>query len=408
MTKLLLSAFGIILFISTSQAQVWTQKANFPGHARVNPIVFEMGGKGYLYGGASNVLAQTSTVYKDLWEYNPVTDTWIQLANSNSSGIVAGIGFSYNNEGYVGLGWDGSTNHSGIYKYSRTTNSWSFVTNYAGQGVRNSYFALVGNLLYVAAGSDVISSSTSIIRKDFWTYNLNTNQWIQLSDLPFGKRSSGISFSHGINLYFGFGTDGTTGNNKKDLWQYNTQTAVWTQIIGFPGVPRIHPTISKVYNKVIIGGGHQFGVGQELLDYYELDLNTMTWKSITSFTNGQRSLSKSIDINNKAYILCGNNVQNSALKDVWELSYSSVGLETIENIEFKIYPQPVSNQLFIESGTDVELLVQMYDLNGRVVIQKKIDNQFNMLDVTAIKSGMYHLKIISNQKSISKKIIISH
>ena len=50
--------------------------------------------------------------------------------------------------------------------------------------------------------------------------------------------------------------------------------------------------------------------------------------------------------------------QNSALRCL-ELAIVQLGLETIENIEFKIYPQPVSNQLFIESGTDVELLVQI-------------------------------------------------
>ncbi|RRO15909.1 T9SS type A sorting domain-containing protein [Flavobacteriaceae bacterium 14752] len=70
----------------------------------------------------------------------------------------------------------------------------------------------------------------------------------------------------------------------------------------------------------------------------------------------------------------------------------------------KIYPNPVVNDLFIESNqTNIqELLIN--DLSGRIVLkQDGLEN--NQLDVSKLRQGIYILKIKTSNGHINKKIV---
>ncbi|TYA59315.1 T9SS type A sorting domain-containing protein [Formosa maritima] len=79
----------------------------------------------------------------------------------------------------------------------------------------------------------------------------------------------------------------------------------------------------------------------------------------------------------------------------------SIESETAEVI--KIFPNPVSETLYISTDQQIET-VTLYDLLGKqVLLAKKV----NQIEVRNLKSGIYLLKIKTDRSKITKKIIIN-
>ena len=75
-------------------------------------------------------------------------------------------------------------------------------------------------------------------------------------------------------------------------------------------------------------------------------------------------------------------------------------------ISFNVYPNP-TNKGFVNITTNVsgQIIVDVYDILGKVIISSKIDN--NRLDVSNLKAGMYVIKIKQNDIITTKKLIIN-
>src|SRR5437773_1849408 len=84
----------------------WTQKADFGGTIRGHAASFAIGDKGYVGTGQSN--PNSGTVTKDLWEFDPIANTWLRKANFGGTAREFATGISTGSKGYIGLGWDGS------------------------------------------------------------------------------------------------------------------------------------------------------------------------------------------------------------------------------------------------------------------------------------------------------------
>jgi len=70
----------------------------------------------------------------------------------------------------------------------------------------------------------------------------------------------------------------------------------------------------------------------------------------------------------------------------------------------KIYPNPVVDNLFIESNQSNIQKLLIYDLSGRIVLkQEGLEN--NQLDVSNLRQGIYILKIHTSGGVIQRKLI---
>lgn len=96
----------------------WLKKASFPGVGRRNSIEFVIGTKGYIATG--DTTGDFTSYVKDLWEYNSVTDSWIQKIDFDGTPRFGAIGFSIGNKGYIGLGWDADSLRSDFWEYCDT------------------------------------------------------------------------------------------------------------------------------------------------------------------------------------------------------------------------------------------------------------------------------------------------
>jgi hypothetical protein len=75
-----------------------------------------------------------------------------------------------------------------------------------------------------------------------------------------------------------------------------------------------------------------------------------------------------------------------------------------ENEKVDVYPNPVSNELFIQNAAQ-NSVVEIYNLSGKLVLVEKLKADHNALNVSRLKSGMYLLKAIGNDKTQLVKFI---
>jgi len=80
----------------------------------------------------------------------------------------------------------------------------------------------------------------------------------------------------------------------------------------------------------------------------------------------------------------------------------------LEN-NLKVYPNPTSDILNIDLNKNISGIdkLQLYDVNGKLVYKQNLKNLTNTkIDVSQLSSGVYLLKIKTNDKTFNKKIIV--
>ena len=100
----------------------------------------------------------------------------------------------------------------------------------------------------------------------------------------------------------------------------------------------------------------------------------------------------------------------SAIKEIefYKTSTLSVNNTSLNN-KIRVYPNPVSSTLNIKADTQNVILVQVYNINGRKVLEYKVDNKKTdiNLDVSKLTKGTYFVVISDhNNNKTSKKIIL--
>jgi photosystem II stability/assembly factor-like uncharacterized protein len=73
---------------------------------------------------------------------------------------------------------------------------------------------------------------------------------------------------------------------------------------------------------------------------------------------------------------------------------------------FKIYPNPVSGQLTIETAQlKNENTLTISNISGQELIRQQLDNCKIQIDISNLTSGIYFVKLITDEKDITRKII---
>ncbi|MBV7269652.1 T9SS type A sorting domain-containing protein [Winogradskyella luteola] len=171
-------------------------------------------------------------------------------------------------------------------------------------------------------------------------------------------------------------------------WQYGPSTPSFSQF-DFESVA-VHE----------LGHGHQLG--------HVIDSNVVMHFSLTN-GESQRNLSTG-DINGAGNVqtrststsVCGESLMQDF--DCSTLSVSSEELSTA----ISIYPNPSKGIVYINnSGVFTLENAEVYDINGRLIMQKKLVNTtLNQIDLAGASNGVYFLTIHGSGASITEKIII--
>ena len=82
------------------------------------------------------------------------------------------------------------------------------------------------------------------------------------------------------------------------------------------------------------------------------------------------------------------------------------GINDIKSALVELYPNPASNVLNIVSYNVGVEKINIYNLNGQLVLNKDVNNNKKTINITSLESGIYIVDILSENTSIKRKLII--
>ena len=145
----------------------WTEKAAFPGTPRLYATAFSVNNKGYVATGFDKYLPTTSDDInvKDVWEYDPSTDSWKERASFPGFGRVASVSFSLNGKGYICNGFLGkngayvSAAHTNeVWSFDPHTNAWKQEADFNGAPRSFAFAFTIGSTAYIGGGNDFLGN----------------------------------------------------------------------------------------------------------------------------------------------------------------------------------------------------------------------------------------------------------
>ena len=382
--------FLFLCFVTYSVfGQSWHQLEDFPGTPRDDGSCFVIDSFVYTGLGRDNGFS----CMRDFYRYNGVTMAW-----SDCEDLPLGeerqyaVGTSNNGIGYVfgGVKCDG-TYCNDLWEYNPLSNSWSVLEPLPAVGRSGAVHFVLNDNIYIVGGKNQQGIVT-----DVWGYDINNNQWSQKTALPGSGIWRGTSFEYNNLGFVGLGRNNL--NNQTDLntefYQYNPISQQWTTLPS-PGLsPRCYIGTARTNNLVSFFGGLDAS-NVVLNDFQVLDINTWVLTGSTSFISTPRKGTMSFAFGPDFYFTTG--ISNAErFKETWRIS-NVLNVPT-QTFSWSAYPNPCAEILTVE--TNIGAAITMIDLSGRIVYSSIAENPETNIDATVLFNGAYILKIEDRHQSI--------
>lgn len=126
-------------------------------------------------------------------------------------------------------------------------------------------------------------------------------------------------------------------------------------------------------------------------------------QSLSSTNSGAVSNNNLIYSVGEIFVVPTNQTSSGLIGVVSIIEFTSLDINEVEfSQNFKFYPNPTSNSLYLELENEVIKDIYIFDLNGKLIIsQKNINNQINLSD---LQTGTYLIK--TDSKNIKSFKII--
>ena len=243
---------------------------------------------------------------------------WTQVSNFINEGRHHPITFSNDNYGFVVAG----SYSNEVYRYDKSNDSWSQLSNFPAAGRGYSYGVTVGNKAYMGLGSTFNGSFPN----DWWEYDMDNDTWTQLSNFPGNGRNHPAMIPVGNKIYMGCGSN---TSNLSDWWEFDILQNSWSQKTSLPGNDRHHPFYFGIGDFAYVGFGHGSSPGPGTNsstgvsiynDFYRYDPSNDSWLRLNDFPSEARVAGTQFSYNNKGYVLSGDGDDHGPLSsgEFWE------------------------------------------------------------------------------------------
>lgn len=386
----------------------WLHKNNFSGQARYKSAGFAINGKGYIVGG--RIATSPLTYVKDVWEYDPASDSWTQK-NNFLYPVVQPAVFSINGKGYLVGGQNSSITYvNTTSEYNSATDTWTAKANFPESGVGGTFQFVINGKAYVGTGARLSANTSNTV----YEFDPVANSWVAKANFPGSSRVNPTGFSIGGFGYAGLGTNGS-GALYKDFYKYDPGTNSWSPIADFPGKGRLEAICFVIDGKAYVGGGARLieNTYYSLNDFYEYDPATNTWAPAPGIPGLPRAHPGYFTINNTGYSVCGYEFEDDEfynMVDKFAACGDITGMEGFHGDETQmrvnVFPNPASDLLNVNAfNTSVnEWYYEVTSIDGRVLLSDKaFGNSFNF-STKNLASGTYILimKAGTGQAVVSK------
>ena len=341
-------------------AQQWVALNNIPS-ARHHPVTWGLNGKGYMLTGT----IPPNTVTKDFYEYNPAADLWTQKADFPGVARSFSIGTVYNGKGYMGFGASQSNYLRDLWEYDPVNDSWRQLADCPCAGRRHPAFIAVNDKLFVGLGDGATGDLN-----DWWEYDMATDSWTQRLALPASPRHHPFQFAINGQAYTGLGHSGSIIFG--DWHRFDPVNRTWTTLNPFPGEARVAGTQFDYNGKgyVLSGDGDNHS-WMPTGEFWEYDASLDVWTALPPHPGISRWAPGSFIIGSEVYFLGGTNRQLGSFPNdfyKYDLAGGSVGL--VEDAESMVlYPNPMQTKARIAVDAAQLLEWQVMDIHGRIIGQ---------------------------------------
>lgn len=221
---------------------IWTQQPDFPGEPRFSAVSFVLDGKGYIATGASDF-----GFMDDLWEFNPANGSWTERtglpANSpqRENQRREAFAFVVNGKAYLGGGegfvfGPNSTTNFGFYdlwEYNSMSNTWIQKTGLPDFIGRNmSVAGVINGKAYVGLGCN---ADQDVNHQSFWQYDPVTDTWTPKAPFPTNFTTDATAFVYDSNFYVMGGVNLNPVSFTSQCRKYDPATDTWTAAAPFNG-----------------------------------------------------------------------------------------------------------------------------------------------------------------------------
>jgi N-acetylneuraminic acid mutarotase len=304
-----------MLFEFDPVTNTWTRKADFPAMARTNPVAFAIASKGYF--GTGNIAGYD--IKSDLWEYDPAADLWTRKADMPESNYRhSAYAFTHAGKGYVGGGryFNESVQYKDLWQYDPATNSWLMKQGW--QSSRGGAVSFsIGDKAYVATGMTKNSYNVLLPTDEVLEYDISGDSWQSKGNIGGYVRFNGISASANNKGYFGLGGGHQSFPFKSDIWEYDSDANQWSRKPDFPGGGRSEAFSFTLNNKVYVGGGVKTTLNTTTFshgvpnDLWEYDPATEQWTQKENMPGVGRMGASTFVANGKAYVGLGRSLNST-------------------------------------------------------------------------------------------------
>ena len=357
---------------------------------------------------------------------------WVQLGNNlygSEDNCFFGASISLSSDGStLAIGEPGfnlSNNDSGQVKvFKLISGSWSQIGNNIDGDVNAVFF---GNYVKLSNDGNTIAISDfnfeSVPSKigKIKVYSLNTNIWTE-KGTPITNLLGDDNLQHSISLNdtgdimaIGIPANDEIGLDSGKVKVYNFVLDDWVQLgndingnnvgdyFGF------ELNLSSSGDVLAIGSPNYNSSGK--VDLYKfVDNNWSQLGNIMNVANENDLFGISISLSNNNILVVGaiNNDSNgldSGQVNIYDVN-TFLSIETKEQNSFKIYPNPVSNFLRIQSTENLFFeMVNIYDMTGKLI--KPLKNiELKTIDVSNLEKGLYLLELILTNSNFREKFIV--
>lgn len=188
-------------------------------------------GKLYYIGGYRSDLP---LLYNQTWEYTPSTDTWAEKAtfyNAREDFASGVVGDSIYIFGGRAEPQSPSTSTNSSLKYNVTTNTWSTIADLPEPKWSGAFGEAIGNKIYLISSSINLTGypNEMNMRNTSYVYNTTDNTYTRLADIPVPVAYKDVDAIGELLIIIG-GVIGPTSSNQTSLIQiYNTTSNTWSQ-----------------------------------------------------------------------------------------------------------------------------------------------------------------------------------
>lgn len=235
----------------------WTQVADKPGSAVENPAAVAYNGMIYTFGGS--VLPFSGAV-NEAYSYNPATNTWTAIAPMPTArgGIRAEV---INGKIYIAGGMNASGDSVAILEiYDPVTNTWASASNMS-EPRDNAGTAVIDGKLYVVGGRERLGSGVTIngTKNTAEVYDPATGLWTPIANMPTGRRTMVVGTINGrIQVVGGEYNDADPDFIFRVNEEYDPLTNTWSTLTTPPN-PRHGAAFTTIDNVLYISGGGLIG-----------------------------------------------------------------------------------------------------------------------------------------------------